>query len=173
MTVAEPVPLAGETVSQLALLVAVHAASLGVAVRLTVPLPVADPTVAVDPLKLYDGVTPLCVTVSVKPPIVNVPVRLFALVFAATVYVTVPLPVIAAPAVIVNHAALDVAVQAKSVAFEVTVIDLPTAPLTGAAYETGARVTLPVTPLCVTVKVCPPIVSVPVRPLMLGLAATL
>ena len=142
---AGPVPLAGETVSQFALLAAVHAASLGVAVRLTDPLPVADPTVAVDPLKLYVGVTPLCVTVSVKPPIVNVPVRLFALVFAATLYVNVPLPVTAAPAVIVNHDALDVAVQANQDALAVTETVLPVWPASIATSDSGESVTLPAT----------------------------
>ena len=160
---AGPVPLAGDTVSQFALLAAVHAASLGVAVRLTDPLPVADPTVAVDPLKLYVGVTPLCVTVSVKPPIVNVPVRLFTLVFAATLYVTVPLPVTEAPAVIVSHAAFEEAVHAKSAAFEVTVTALPVAPAATAVSVVGASVTLPTTPLWVTVSVCVPTVNVPER----------
>jgi len=122
-----------------------------------------DPTVAVDPLKLYVGVTPLCVTVSVKPPIVNVPVRLFTLVFAATLYVTVPLPVTAAPAVIVSHAAFEEAVHAKSAAFEVTVTVLPVAPATPAVSVVGASVTLPTTPLCVTANVCPPTVNVPER----------
>jgi hypothetical protein len=49
VTVAEPVPLAGETVTQVALLAAVHAHPVRL-VRLTVPLPPAAATVcAFDP----------------------------------------------------------------------------------------------------------------------------
>jgi hypothetical protein len=136
------------------------------------PLPAVAGTVAVAPANAYVGVTPLCVTVNVCPPIVSVPVRLLALVLAATLYVTVPLPVVDAPAVIVNHAALLVAVHAKSVAFAVTATVLPVAPVTVAVSVAGASVTLPVIPLCVTVNVCPPIVSVPVRLFTLGFAAT-
>jgi hypothetical protein len=113
--------------------------------------------------KAYVGVTPLCVTVKVCPPIVNVPVRLFALVFAATLYVTVPLPVVDAPAVIVSHAAFDVAVQAKSVALAATATVFPVAPEAGAVSVAGVSVTLPVTPLCVRMNVCPLTVIVPVR----------
>jgi hypothetical protein len=101
--------------------------------------------------------------VNVCPPIVSVPVRLFALVFAATLYVTVPLPVVDAPAVIVSHAAFEAAVHAKSGAFEVTVTVLPVAPAATAVSVAGVSVTLPVTPLCVTVNVCPPTAIVPVR----------
>jgi len=75
----------------------------------------------------------------------------------------VPLPVVDDPAVIVSHAAFEVAVQAKSVALAVTANVLPVAPVEGAVSVLGASVTLPVTPLCVTASVCPPTVIVPVR----------
>jgi hypothetical protein len=85
--------------------------------------------------------------VNVCPPIVSVPVRLFALVFAATLYVTVPVPVVDVPAVIVNHAALDVAVQAKSDAFDVTATVLPVAPVAVAVSVVAVSAKAPVTPL--------------------------
>jgi hypothetical protein len=75
----------------------------------------------------------------------------------------VPLPVVEAPAVIVNHDTFEDAVQAKSGAFDVTVTVLPVAPAASAVSVVGVSVTLPVTPLCVTVNVCPPTVIVPVR----------
>jgi len=110
--VADPVPLLVASVSHAALLVALHVASLGVTVRPTLPLPAVAGAVAVAVANAYVGVTPLCVTVKVCPPIVSVPVRLFALAFAATLYVTVPLPVVDAPPVIVSHATFEAAVQA-------------------------------------------------------------
>jgi hypothetical protein len=94
------------------LLVGVQLASLGLTVKLTVPVPDVAGAVAVALAKANVGVIPACVTVNVCPPIVSVPVRLLALVFAATLYVTVPLPVVEAPAVIVSHGAFDAAVQA-------------------------------------------------------------
>jgi hypothetical protein len=151
-------------VNQAALLVAVQAKSDALAVTAAV-LPVAPVAVAVSVVgaSVTLPVIPLCVTVNVCPPIVSVPVRLFALVFAATLYVTVPVPVVDAPAVIVNQAALLVAVQAESAAFEVTATVLPVAPVAVAVSVVGDSVTLPVIPLCVTVNICPPTVIVPVR----------
>jgi hypothetical protein len=102
---------------------------------------------------------PLCVTVNVCPPIVNVPVRLFTLVFAATVYVTVALPVGDAPAVTVSQAAFDVAATV-----------LPVAPVAVAVSVVGGSVKLPVIPLCITVKVCPPIMIVAARGATFSLA---
>ena len=61
-----------------------------------------------------------CVTVTVCPPIVTVPVRSKALVVSAAVSVTLPLPV-PLPGLTVNHARLLVAVHAASLAFDVTV----------------------------------------------------
>jgi hypothetical protein len=66
------------------LLVGVHIASFGVTVTPMVPLPAMADTVAVSLVKANVGVTPLCVTVNVRPPIVSVPVLLFALGLAAT-----------------------------------------------------------------------------------------
>jgi hypothetical protein len=71
---------------------------------------------------------PACVTVNVRPPIAIVAVRGEVLVFAAPLYVTVPLPVPVAPPVTVSHVALLVAVHAQPVP-EVT----PTVPVPPAA----------------------------------------
>lgn len=71
-----------------------------------------------------------------------------------------------APAVIVNHAALEAAVQEKSGALAVTVMVLPFAPAAGAVSLAGVIVTLPVRPLWMRVKVWPPTVIVPVREAM-------
>ena len=81
-----------------------------------------------------------------------------------------PLPL--APALIVIQASLLTAVQLQPVP-AVTV----TVPVVAAAEvrfdDVGAIVNVHGTPACVTVKVCPPIVIVPVRELVLVLAATL
>ena len=53
-----------------------------------------------------------CVTVNVLPAMVNVPVRADVPVLAATVYVTLPLPLPEAPEVMVSQLASLVAVQA-------------------------------------------------------------
>jgi hypothetical protein len=84
---------------------------------------------------------------------------------------TVPLPVPDAPALIGIHAALLVAVQPQPVTAVTVTVPLPAPALTLA--EAGAIVELQGTPACVTVKVFPPTVSVPVRPLVVVLAATL
>ena len=81
-----------------------------------------------------------------------------------------PLPL--APAVIVIHVALLVAVQLQPVP-EVTV----TVPVVAAADvrsdDVGEMVNVHGAPACVTLKVCPPIVIVPVREAVLVFAATL
>ena len=80
-----PLPVAPALmVSHAALLVAVHAQPLA-AVTVTVPVIPADVTLA-DAWEIV-GVqgAPACVTVKVLPPIVSVPVRGVAAVFAATV----------------------------------------------------------------------------------------
>ena len=104
---------------------------------------------------------PAWVTVNVWPPIVRVPV-LEAPGFAVTLYATVPLPVPLAPDVMVSHAAFDVADQLQP-ALPVTV----TVPVVAADVvrftDTGAIVNAHGAPAWVTVKVCPPIVNVPVR----------
>lgn len=71
---------------------------------------------------------PACVTVNVCPPIVIVPIRWVAEVFAATVYETVPAPDPVAPLAIEIHDALLAAVQLQPVgAVTLVVFDSPAA----------------------------------------------
>ena len=60
------------------------------------------------------------------------------------------------------HGELDTAVQAKSLAFAAIVTVLPNAPLGPTLTVPGLRVTIPVIPGCVRVKVLFPIVIVAV-----------
>jgi hypothetical protein len=89
-------------------------------------------------------------------------------VFAATANVTVPLPVPEAPPVIVSHPAFALAVHAHVFAEGVTANE-PEAPVSGAFNAVGEIVSVQGggggggAPACETVKVCPPIVRVPLR----------
>jgi len=86
--------------------------------------------------------------------------------------VTVPLPVPLDPAVTVNHVgALLIAVQVQLPTDAVT----PTVPLPAAALGdalVASNVNVHGAPACVTVNVCPAIVSVPVRGVVVRFAAT-
>ena len=82
------------------------------------------------------------------------------------------MPVPLAPAPIVIHASLLVAVQLQPEA-AVTVIEPLAASDDGRLFDVGAIVNVHEMPACVTVKVCPPIVIVPVRDEAPVLAATL
>jgi hypothetical protein len=79
-----------------------------------------------------------------------------------------PLPV--APAPIVIHAALLVAVHAQPIAAVTATV--PVVPLDTALADVGEIVGAQVVPACVTVKVLPPMVTVPVREVVPGFAAT-
>jgi len=71
-----------------------------------------------------------------------------------------PLPV--APALIVIHVALLVAVQLQPV--PAVTVTVPVVATDDVRFdEVGAIVNVQGAPACVTVNVCPPIVSVPVR----------
>src|ERR1044072_8253162 len=99
-----------------------------------------------------------CVTVNVDPAIVSVPVRAPP-VFAATVNVTVPVPVRLRPLVVVVQLPLLVAVHAQ-LACVVTVTGPPVPPSVGNAWLVGLMVYVH-PELCETVAVCPATVSVP------------
>jgi len=90
------------------------------AVTVRVPVPPAAAILAV--VGEIDGAhgTPACVTLNVSPPMVSEPVRDALDVFAAAAYVTEPLPLPAAPCVIVSHASLLTAVQLQPGAVTVT-----------------------------------------------------
>jgi hypothetical protein len=90
----------------------------------------------------------------------SVPVRPAVPVFAPTVYATVPLPLPVPPPVIVIHASLLVAVHAQPVPAVTSVVSGP--PLTGEFCEVDETAKLHA-PACVTVTVCPAMVSVPAR----------
>jgi hypothetical protein len=91
-----------------------------------VPLPPADVSVRLVGVSVYEHVFAACVTVKVRPAIVNVPVRCKAVEFGATVKFTAPLPVPLLPPVTVIHAKLLVATHEQ---LEVVVtVDDPFAP---------------------------------------------
>src|SRR5262249_2602973 len=173
-TVPLPVPLDPDvTVNHVgALLVAVQVQLPTDAVTPTVPLPAAAPGDALVASRVNVHGAPACVTVNVCPAIVSVPVRGVVVRFAATAYPTVPLPMRRAPAVTVNHVgALLVAVQVQLPTEAVTLtVPLPAAALGDALV--ASRVKVQGAPACVTVNVCPAIVSVPVRGVVVRFAAT-
>ena len=77
-----------------------------------------------------------------------------------------------APAVIVIHASLLVAVQLQPA--PAVTVTVPAAAADVVRFDDiGAMVNVQGAPACVTVKVCPPIVIVPVRDTVLVLAETL
>jgi hypothetical protein len=164
-----PLPVAPElTLIHVALVVVVQLQPLG-AVTVKVPEPPAAAILAV--VGEIDGAhgAPACVTVNVSPPMVSEPVRNALEVFAAAAYVTEPLPLPAAPRVIVSHASLLTAVQLQPDAVTITRLVEAAAPTVA---EAGEIVELHGTPACVTVNVCPPIVSDPVREADAVFAAT-
>ena len=97
----------------------------------------------------------------VAPAIVSVPVRLDAIVFTPTLNPTVPLPDPVAPLVTVIHAALLAAVHAQPVATVTPLLPVP--PDAANDWPVGAMDGEQGAAACVTVKVAPAIVSVPVR----------
>jgi len=135
VTVPDPVPLAGETVTQLALLVAVQVQPAR-EVRLTVPLPPPAATVWADDPRLYGQDAESCETVTVCPATVTVPVRGVATALAGRVRLTVaaPLP-LAGETVIQLTLLVAVHVQPAS-ALMLTVVVPPAAPTDRVAGET-------------------------------------
>jgi hypothetical protein len=110
------------------------------------------------------------VTVNVWPPIDTVPVRTAASAFAPTATLTLPFPLPLAPLAIVSHAAFAVAVHAH-VAVTPIVGVAPSAAMFALVGDSaivhgggGAAAWL-------TVNVCPPIVTVPLRAAPLFAAA--
>jgi hypothetical protein len=171
LTVPVPLPLApAVTVIHAALLTAVHAQPV-VVVTLVLPVPPGATAFSEVGETVNTHGAASCVTVTVWPATVSVPVRELVDVFAATLKLTVPLPLPLAPAVTVIHAALLVAVHAQPVV--VVTLVLPVPPAATAFSEVADNVKVQGTPACVTVNVCPATVSVPVRELVEVLAAML
>src|SRR5436190_2024587 len=89
--------------------------------------------------------------------------------FAATLNVTVPLPIDDAPAVTVIHATLDAAVHAQSL--RVVTVTLRSPPADGRPTVAGAIVKVHGAGACEIEKLWVAMVAVPTRPAA-GLAAT-
>ena len=143
-----------------ALLVAVHAQPVA---ALTVLLPVPPAAVNAWPVGAIDGEQDAAawVTVNVAPAMVSVPVRIEAAVFSATLNVTVPFPDPLFPLVTVIQGALLAAVQLQAVA-AVTLL-LPPAAAAVKDCVVGEIEGEHAAAACVTVKVAPAMVKVPVR----------
>jgi hypothetical protein len=123
VTVPDPLPLAPDaTVIHDALLVALHAQPAP-AVTETVPLPPEAGTVCVSGDNANVQPWP-CTTVTVCPPTAIVPDRVGPVV-AATANVTVPAPLPLAPAVMVIHGALLVAVHPHPAAALTLIVRVP------------------------------------------------
>jgi hypothetical protein len=159
LTVPLPVPEAPDAMLiQLTLATAVHEQALPPVVTAVEPDPPLAATVWVAGAiaKLHEV---SCVIVNVCPAIVSVPLRAEPG-LAATVMLTVPLPVPEPPDVTVIQLTFGTAVHAQP-APAVTALE-PDQPLAGTVWPVGAIVKVHDV-LCVTVNVCPAIVSVPVR----------
>jgi len=153
-----------------ALFAAVQVHPLG-AVTAVDPLPPEPPTVWLVGAIVNVQAAAACETVKVWDAMVNVPVRALALGFAATVKPTDPLPLPLLPLVTVIQPTLAAADQGQP-APEVTLVEpAPPAAVTDKLLDAIANVQP--TPACVTMNVWPPIVSVPFRWLVFGLADAL
>jgi hypothetical protein len=162
-----PLPDAGLTVIHDALLDAVQAQPDGaVTLTLDVPAPAATDSVVGDAENVQG--TPACVTVTVCPATVTVPVRELVLEFAAMVSVTDPFPLPDAGLTVIHAAPLE-AVQAQPAGAVTLTLDVPAPAATDSVV--GDAENVQGTPACVTVTVCPATVTVPVRELVLEFAA--
>ena len=170
-TVPFPLPLAPEVrVNQESLLIAVHAQPVVVVTPALLELAVAAGFNEVgDTVNVQGTGAPACVTVTVWPATVSVPVRGDVAVLAAMAKPTVPFPLPLAPDVMLSQEALLVAVHVHPVA-AVTLLLLELALAPGLS-DVGETVYVQATPACVTVTVWPATVSVPVRGEVAVLAA--
>jgi hypothetical protein len=114
---------------------------------------------------------PACVTVKARPAIVRVAVRGCEPGFAATEKLTVPEPLPLAPELMVIQLALEAVSQAQSGAAAVR-FTLPAPPAAPKDWLVDEMAKSQLAPACVTVKVFPAMVIVPVRDRLLVLAAT-
>ena len=108
--------------------------------------------------------------VTTCPPTAIVPFREVATAFVATVYPIVPLPEPVPVPLIVIQGALVVALQAQPVSVVKVIVPGPPPSVNDCAA--GLAVYVHVPPGCEMVNGWPPIVSVPVRGLVVPLAAT-
>jgi hypothetical protein len=157
-----PLPVAPPvTVIQPALLVADqgHPAS-----EVTSVDPVSPPAAAERLLDEIENVhpAPACVTVKVCPATVMVPLRCVVLPFAVALKPTLPEPLPLAPLLTVSHPVLLLVAAHVHPAGEVTFVE-PVAAPAPTAWLPGEMEYVQAAPACVTLKVWPPIVNVPVR----------
>ncbi len=113
-----------------------------------------------------------CVTENVWPAIVSEPLRCVAFGFASAANATEPVPLPLAPLVTVSHEVLLLTPVHAQPANVVTVVE-PVPPAATTDWLVGLIEYEHAAPACVTVSVCPPIVSVPLRCVVLALAAAL
>ena len=162
-TVPLPVPVAPlVTVSQLVLLLtAVHEHPDGAVTLVEIVL---APAAMVRLVGVSVKVQPAagCVTVNVCPPIVSVPLRELALVFAAALNATVPLPLPLAPLVTVSQDVLLLTPVQAQPAGAVTVVD-PVPPAAATDWLVGDNEYVhPVAgAFWMTVKTCVPMLTAP------------
>ena len=135
------------------------------------PVPPADVTVWLVGEIESEHADAFCVTVYAWLPIVMVPVRDCVVGLAVTLNVTRALPVPPPPPDTVNQLALLTAVQAHPSA-AVTFVNPDPRP-DPTVVLVGEIATAQATPAWLTVRLCPPIVSVPLRCVVLALAAAL
>jgi hypothetical protein len=109
--------------------------------------------------------------VKVRPPIVSVALRACVFGFAAALKLTVPAPLPLEPLVIVNHVSLLDAVHAQPFG-PPTLVD-PDPPAADTDWLPGDNVKVHDAAACDTLYVCPAIVTVPARGVVLGFAAML
>ena len=161
LTAPDPVPAPpAVTASHDALVAAVHVHPAGV-VTVVDPEPPAAPTLPPTGEIEYEQPTPFWVTVKAWPAIVSVPVRESELLLAATVKPTLPSPVPLAPLAIEIHDAPLLAVQLQPVPAATDAVD--ESPVAGDVRLVGVTEYEHAAAVCVTVKLWPAIVSVPVR----------
>ena len=168
VTLTLPLPvLPDPTVNHAALLVVLHAQVLPVVTATATLSPAAGEVRLVGAIVNVHGV-PAWVTLKLWPAIVTDPVRCAVPVFAATVTLTLPLPVLPDPTV--NHAALLVVLHAH--VLPVVTATATLSPPAGDVRLVGAIVNVHGVPACVTLNVWPAIVTDPVRCAVPVFAAT-
>ena len=143
------------------MLTPVHAQPVG-AVTAVDPVPPAAATDWLAGLIAYVQGAAACVTENVCPPIVSEPLRCVAFGFAAALNATVPVPLPLAPLVTVSHDVLLLTPVHAQPAKVVTVVE-PVPPAAATDWLVGLIAYVHAAPACVTVSVCPPIVSEPLR----------
>ena len=129
-------------------------------VTVVAPVPPAATTDWLVGLMAYVHPAPACVTVSVCPPIVSVPLRCVVLALAAALKPTAPPPLPLAPLVTVSHDVLLLTpVHAQPVGAVTAVDPVPQAAVTD--WLAGMIVYVQDAAACVNQNVCPANVSEP------------